>query len=484
MTINLLGAQEFYTRFAGRFFGKFKAVVRDVADPRKLGRIKVFCAQVYGDDLSPWCLPNFPMGGHIETGMIFIPPVQAMVWLEFEEGNKHTPVYSGGFYLDTKVGRPGGVTPIESSTQWQDNPNSIPSHAQGIPDGSDLDGGLKGNDGVPESNFAGTYPNVRVLKTPAGHMLEFDDTPLNERIQIHHKSGAHTEMLPDGSINIISSGTVTRRSVAEKNTVEGNQTEVIKGSSTLRIDGNFTIDVGGRFEVTQGVSGTEIKQSEDQFIDGDLTQSINGSFNQTVLNSIIAQCGDEYTVGCGGNFNLDVGGFGSMIFVNSQNVGTIEAPFPDTDQEALNITAMNGKLTLASTDLTGSIAKLGIEIKSQGDIPPGTILPIGPSLGPHIYLGNLLVPPTRSVTGEPTVFEPAVLGLELVEYLTALQGVLKSLVEAYLAHLHPMFSPPTNAIETSELLFSLEALEIAFLQDIGPELQPSIVSDIVFLSKR
>ena len=38
------------------------------------------------------------------------------------------------------------------------------------------------------------------MTTRSGHILEFDDTPGSERVQVYHKSGSYLEILPDGTI--------------------------------------------------------------------------------------------------------------------------------------------------------------------------------------------------------------------------------------------------------------------------------------------
>jgi hypothetical protein len=55
--------------------------------------------------------------------------------------------------------------------------------------------------GEKESDYATIYPNNKTINTTSGHVIEVDDTPKNERIAVHHKSGAYVEIFPDGSIH-------------------------------------------------------------------------------------------------------------------------------------------------------------------------------------------------------------------------------------------------------------------------------------------
>ena len=51
------------------------------------------------------------------------------------------------------------------------------------------------------------YPFNRVNQTESGHVIEIDDTPNGERINIQHMSGSFIEMHPDGPIRILNEGT-------------------------------------------------------------------------------------------------------------------------------------------------------------------------------------------------------------------------------------------------------------------------------------
>jgi len=50
------------------------------------------------------------------------------------------------------------------------------------------------------SKYKAKYPYNHTMTTRGGHLVEFDDTPGSERIQVYHKTGSYLEILPDGSI--------------------------------------------------------------------------------------------------------------------------------------------------------------------------------------------------------------------------------------------------------------------------------------------
>lgn len=79
-----------------RFYGKYRAVVTDTADPHKLGRIKVKLSDFPGQT-GAWCMPCVPYAGD-KVGWFVIPEKGAHVWVEFEAGDINRPVWVGCFW--------------------------------------------------------------------------------------------------------------------------------------------------------------------------------------------------------------------------------------------------------------------------------------------------------------------------------------------------------------------------------------------------
>lgn len=84
---------------------KYKGIVKDIDDPVKMGRIKVYVPAIHGGDdslMTDWAMPSVPFSGD-GIGMIRIPPVDSFVWIEFEQDNlDKTPIWSGGFWVEDK----------------------------------------------------------------------------------------------------------------------------------------------------------------------------------------------------------------------------------------------------------------------------------------------------------------------------------------------------------------------------------------------
>jgi hypothetical protein len=128
------------------FYGKYEGVVTDVADPKKIARLRARVPAVLGEDVETgWALPCLPAGGGHEIGMVFLPPVGATVWIEFAAGDPSRPIWSGTFY--------------------------------GAPDstGGADDLGSKTGPETPTGDGKEASPTLGVLKTGSGHELTFDD---------------------------------------------------------------------------------------------------------------------------------------------------------------------------------------------------------------------------------------------------------------------------------------------------------------------
>jgi uncharacterized protein involved in type VI secretion and phage assembly len=82
-----------------RFYGKYRGLVVDVADPRDLGRIRVRVPEVLDQVESGWALPAAPYAGD-GVGAWTIPPVGAGVWVEFEAGDPSRPIWTGCWWAD------------------------------------------------------------------------------------------------------------------------------------------------------------------------------------------------------------------------------------------------------------------------------------------------------------------------------------------------------------------------------------------------
>jgi len=150
-----------------RFYGKYRGIVVDNADPENLGRLKVKVPSVLGSDVATgWALPCVPYGGDADLGFLFIPEVNGGVWVEFEEGDLEFPVWVGTFWS-----KPGG----DSELPKPDKP-----------------------DGTEESAVQDP-PTRKIIKTKKGHTVQFEDADNDEMVLIKEAVNGHViSMNKDG----------------------------------------------------------------------------------------------------------------------------------------------------------------------------------------------------------------------------------------------------------------------------------------------
>jgi uncharacterized protein involved in type VI secretion and phage assembly len=94
-----------------RFYGKYRGLVADNADPTHRGRLQVSVPAVMGD--SPvWALPCVAYAGD-SVGFFLLPDVGTGVWVEFEAGNPDYPIWVGCFWGDGQIATADAVPGIK-----------------------------------------------------------------------------------------------------------------------------------------------------------------------------------------------------------------------------------------------------------------------------------------------------------------------------------------------------------------------------------
>jgi hypothetical protein len=80
-----------------QFFGKYRGKVTNNQDPMNLGRLQVSVPAVLGEGRDSWAMPCVPYAGS-QVGFLALPPVDANIWVEFEDGDPDYPIWSGCFW--------------------------------------------------------------------------------------------------------------------------------------------------------------------------------------------------------------------------------------------------------------------------------------------------------------------------------------------------------------------------------------------------
>jgi len=215
-------------RVESQYFGKYRGLVVDNADPEHLGRLRVQVPSVLGPDVATgWALPCVPYGGDAGQGLLFVPARGAGVWVEFEEGDLEFPIWVGSFWSD-----PG-------SGSEAPRPNR--------PDGS-------------EEAAVADQPTRKIIKTAKGHTVQFEDADGEESLTVVEGKHGHVIRLDADGIKLTdgASGNQVVLDSAGIRLADGHDNAVI-----LR-DGGIQLGSAGAVEAL--VHGTTLKTNVTAFL--------------------------------------------------------------------------------------------------------------------------------------------------------------------------------------------------------------------------
>jgi hypothetical protein len=232
------------------FYGKYRGFVVDNADPEALGRLKVKVPSVLGNDVvTGWAMPCTPYGGDANQGFLFIPEVDAGVWVEFEEGDLEFPIWVGTFWS-----KPGGESELPK-----------PNDADGVEEGSVQD-----------------PPTRKIIKTKKGHTLQFEDVDGDEMVILQDAVNEHVIILDSNGISI-------KDGVGTIKLEDASGNEVVMDSAGINCK-----DSSGN-EITMDSQGVECKDANGNIIKMDAMSGfpagpgvkVNSGSNRVCLDSLI-----------------------------------------------------------------------------------------------------------------------------------------------------------------------------------------------------
>jgi hypothetical protein len=82
------------TKGIKRYYGKYRGSVLPAPDPERRGRLFVEVVDRDGPNITGWARPCLPWGG-MAMGSHIVPPPGTKVWVEFEQGHPHYPIWVG-----------------------------------------------------------------------------------------------------------------------------------------------------------------------------------------------------------------------------------------------------------------------------------------------------------------------------------------------------------------------------------------------------
>ena len=182
---NEFGDPQFADRFRDKWFGKYRAFVRDNCDPERRGRVRMEIPAVLGTgdaNLSPWADACTPYGGNPDAGAFMIPDVGASVWAEFEGGDTNYPIWTGAWFARSD---PGEIPDESARTCEQAYCADCEDKARCDADSAEKAIHAQYHGGPPYS-----CPRMRVIvKTETGHTILADDRDGTERLELIDRSG-------------------------------------------------------------------------------------------------------------------------------------------------------------------------------------------------------------------------------------------------------------------------------------------------------
>lgn len=189
----------------------------------------------------------------------------------------------------------------------------------------------------PLNPFNAVYPYNKVFQSEAGHVVEYDDTPGSERINVYHTSGTFTE--------IDANGNMTRR-------VVGSDYQITDGNGYVRVEGQCHISVGGSANITVGADAN-IE------VDGDVS----------------VQCGNDIDVYAEGRVTVSGGEAldlrGTNVYIAADEELHITAGTKinvQAEGAAMNLQAATGVYVQSGTDNVNILSGKGVNIQAgNGD---------------------------------------------------------------------------------------------------------------------
>jgi len=94
-------------RLGASYFGKYRGIVTDVADPDNMCRIRARIDSLLDGKETDWAMPAAPFAGD-GHGLVMLPKVGSGVWIEFEAGGLDNPIWSGGWWASGQRPDPQG----------------------------------------------------------------------------------------------------------------------------------------------------------------------------------------------------------------------------------------------------------------------------------------------------------------------------------------------------------------------------------------
>ncbi|QIG65729.1 baseplate hub subunit and tail lysozyme [Ochrobactrum phage vB_OspM_OC] len=151
-------------------------------------------------------------------------------------------------------------------------------------------GGDTGTFGEPPVAYNAKYPYNKTYSTLSGHLIEYDDSPNAERINIMHKSGSKIEYSAKGTVSQKAMGNYYNFTMSDSFTyTDGDQYVTARGNQNFRTTADMILHADGSFQIIGGNDKSEIYS-------GDVEMGVGGKYQIKVGKLIIeAEAIDLYS---------------------------------------------------------------------------------------------------------------------------------------------------------------------------------------------
>ena len=184
----------------------------------------------------------------------------------------------------------------------------------------------------PQSAYNTVYPYNKVMETESGHVMEFDDSPDGERINLYHRKGTFIEIDPNGT---------------QVNYIVGDSFYIVERNGNIFINGTANLTVSGPMNIlVQGDTNLEVC--------GQVDAVFHNTVNMGVAQDLNVAVGGDYNILVEGNYNVEVGKTS-----NQRVIGTMS--LESTDQLKLKTA---GNMSLEGGD-TASTAETLLKMSSS-----------------------------------------------------------------------------------------------------------------------
>lgn len=241
MMADLLSSNGYGTHSSNRWGGVVTALVTNLDDPEKQGRVKLKFPWLADSEESSWARVCTPGVGEAQGGIQWLPEVNDEVLVAFELGDFNHPYVLGGVW--------------------------------------------NGQNKPPETDVQNGKTEIRTIRTRSGHIIRMTDKDGEQKIELIDAQN-HTSIIMDtqnkkitikseDKIDILAAGDILIKSDAKLN-IESAQAMTIKGQSVDIQATNGDVNIKGINVNADGSAGAKLKGGATADVEG-ATVSIKGT---------------------------------------------------------------------------------------------------------------------------------------------------------------------------------------------------------------